>query len=259
MDPMKVTNNVASRNSHNILPKSVAARKTNGNAPMVTVSPRLAVVMVKPNVLMDLTKVTKPVASKDTDSTTTRDVAATQAPNGLVPTVNASPNPITVTVNFNARMALMSNSKNAASRASRNTVSENVAATQTPNGPVKLVLNVLKRPLTVMVKPNAETNLMKKTAASEVSYSTTKRNVAATLRPNSLVITVSASQTAKTVTVEPNVLMDLMKEKTCVASKASRLTLPRSADVVKMSTRALMVNVSPMLSVVTVEMSVVMV
>jgi hypothetical protein len=102
-------------------------------------------------------------------------------------------------------------------------------------------------------------DLMRQNAASEVSTSMTSRNVDVTQRPSSPVITVNASPTVKTVTEPPTAPMDPMKEKISVASKATNLTPPKNAVAELTSTCAETENVFLIPSVVTLEMSAVMV
>lgn len=90
MDLMKVMISVASKTLASTTIKDVDASRLNGHVLMVTVSICLTTVMVKLNVLMDLMKVKRSAASRDTLATTARSVAATQTLNGLVPTVTVS-------------------------------------------------------------------------------------------------------------------------------------------------------------------------
>jgi BRCT domain type II-containing protein len=135
-------------------------------------------VTAKPNVVMDLMKVTRNVASRNTPSMTIRDVAATQKPSGLVPTVTVSPMLDTVTVKLSAKIDLMKVKTSAASRNTLTTTSKFVAATQTLNSPV-IMVNVSQKLADVMVKPNAKMDLMKVT-----------KNVASTSSPSMMMLDV---------------------------------------------------------------------
>jgi hypothetical protein len=70
--------------------KFVVARNMNGNVPMVIASTRMKCMMEKLNALMDLMKATSNVVSKNSLSTTLRNVVVIQALNGLVEMDNVS-------------------------------------------------------------------------------------------------------------------------------------------------------------------------
>merc|ERR1712151_1188923 len=137
-------------------------------------------------------RVTRTVVSKATDSTTIRNADATQLPNGNVPMVSASASLNTVMENSSAKTDPMRNMRTVATKASSITTSKSVAATRPLNSPARPVNNAYQNHLNVTVKLNAKMDLMRKTAASKDSHSTTRRNVAATPRPSTLVTTVSA-------------------------------------------------------------------
>ena len=90
IDLMKLTKNVVSKDSRGLTPRNAVVKKDNGNVLMVNVSTRTVTVMVKPNVLTNLMKVTNNAASEVSISTTARNVAATQNQNGPARMVIAS-------------------------------------------------------------------------------------------------------------------------------------------------------------------------
>jgi uncharacterized membrane protein len=190
---MKVTRAVASENSLSTTIRNVAARKINGNVTMVIVSLRRAYVMVNPNATMALMKVKKNAASKVSDTTTKKSVAATLILNGPVPVVSASLSSTTVMASINVTINLMRSWRAAALESSRTTTPRSVAATLILNGPVLMVI-VSPSKESVTVKLNAVTNQMitKKSAVSWATTSTTVKSVAATLKLNGLVPTANA-------------------------------------------------------------------
>jgi hypothetical protein len=101
MDLMRVILTAASKTSDSTTTKNAAAKNPNGNVPTVSASLRQTVVMVKPNVLMSLMKVTKTVASRTTNTTTLEDVVVIQKPSGSAQTVSASITLCTVTEHLN--------------------------------------------------------------------------------------------------------------------------------------------------------------
>jgi hypothetical protein len=174
-----VIRDAVSRSSHSTTIKDVDVLTLRLPVSMVIVSLQRMPVTAKPNVVMDLMKVTRNVASRNTPSMTIRDVAATQKPSGLVPTVTVSPMLDTVTVkNFSAKIDLMKVNTIAASRNTLTTTSKFVAATQTLNSPV-IMVNVSQKLADVMVKPNAKMDLMKVT-----------KNVASTSSPSMMMLDV---------------------------------------------------------------------
>jgi hypothetical protein len=232
MDLMKVTSNVASRDSISTTTKNVAAKNLNGNVPMANASRKLPNVTVKPNVLMDLMKVTNNVASTNIHSTTSKDVDA-QHPTGPVPMDLASQWVTTAMDQSNAKMALMSQwvkmeRPSAASRNIHSTTTKNVVVKKT-NGNVPTV-NVSTTPLVVMVNHNVMTHLMSLTrVASTVTSSTTPSSVAVTLRLSGPAKISLASQSTNSVTVKPNVLINPMRVMTHAASRTSSSTTIRNA------------------------------
>jgi hypothetical protein len=89
----------------------------------------------------------------------------------------------------------------------------------------------------VMVKPNALINPMRVTniVASNHSNSTTLLDAVVTQKLNGPVPTVSASKTLNTVMAKPSVRMDLTKATNIVASKNTRSTTTKNADVKRVS------------------------
>lgn len=86
---MKVTTTAASRNSHSTTTKDVDVKMTNGNVAMEIASLNKACAMEKPNVPMDLMKVTNTVASRSSKLTAPKSAAATQKMSGHVLMANA--------------------------------------------------------------------------------------------------------------------------------------------------------------------------
>jgi hypothetical protein len=194
MDLMKVMTHAASKNTPSTTIKDVDVRNPNGPVPTETASTSKNTVMVKPNVLMDLMKVTKPVASRSSHSMTKRNVAATQNPNSPAPTVNASQKAISVTEKPNVPMDLMKVTNSVASRNTLSTTTNNVVVSPT-NGNATTE-NASTKPIDVMVKPItavinqicAWTN-----AASKDSASSTLGDAVAIQRVSGDVLTVTAS------------------------------------------------------------------
>jgi hypothetical protein len=244
---MRVIRDAVSRSSHSTTIKDVDVLTLKLPVSMVIVSPQRMPVTAKPNVVMDLMKVTRNVASRNTPSMTIRDVAATQKPSGLVPTVTVSPMLDTVTVkNFSAKIDLMKVNTIAASRNTLTTTSKFVAATQTLNSPVTMV-NVSQKLADVMVKPNAKMDLMKVT-----------NNVASTSSPSMMMLDVVVKRTnsnvpirnvsAKpiSVMVKLNAPMVLMNLTTTVALRTTNSTTTRNVAANQdLNTLALMATVFP--------------
>jgi hypothetical protein len=226
---MKVTLDVASRSSLSTTTKNVVVSRTNGNVNLVIVSPVKVDVMEKPNVMMAPMREINHAASKNTPSTTTKNVVASRV-NGPVLTVTVSISKEFVTENPNVKMVLMKVTTSAASRPTVTIPPRFAAATQTLSGPA-VTVTVSKTVNTVMVKFNVPMDLMRVilTAASKISDSTTTKNAAAK-NPNGNVPTASASLRPTVVMVKPNVLMSLMKVTKTVASRTTNTTT--SEDVV---------------------------
>jgi hypothetical protein len=226
---MKVTRDVASTATSSMTTRDVdVIQRLNGLVLMENVSVTINNVMVKSNASMDLMKVTRAVASRNTLSMTTRNVAATQKLNGAVLTETVFLSTVDVMVKPNAPMNLMKVTNNVASTDTHSTIMRYAVAIQRANGPVEMEI-VSSRLLVVMVKPNVVINLMKVTrsAASENTISMEPSNVAATQTLNGPVPTVNASLRINFVMVKPNVLMDLMTEMTSVASRTTSTTHPK--------------------------------
>jgi len=195
---------------------------------------------------MDLMKVTRNVASRNTPSMTIRNVAATQKPSGLVPTVTVSPMLDTVTVKLSAKIDLMKVKTSAASKNTLTTTCKFVAATQTLNSPV-IMVNVSQKLADVMVKPNAKMDLMKVTnnVASTSSPSMMMLDVAVK-RTNSNVPIRNASAKPIFVMVKLNAPMVLMNLTTTVASRTTNSTTTRNVAANQdLNTLALMATVFP--------------
>jgi hypothetical protein len=231
MDLMKVTNNVASRNSISTTTKNVVASTTNGNVNLEIVSPVMEDVMVNLNVMMVPMKEMSHAASKTTHSTTTRDVDASRM-NGPVLMVLASNSKEFVMEVTNALMDLMKVKRSAASRITITTTLRSVAAIQTLNSHAPTE-NASKTVNTVMEKLNAPMDLMKVTdsAASRNSLSTTTKNVAAKPANGNVTLEI-VSLRPTSVMVLPNAQMSLMKETRSAASRTSNSTMSIDVDVI---------------------------
>jgi hypothetical protein len=109
MDLMKVTRNVASRNTRSMMMLDVAVVRTNSNVPTRNALANLKCAMVLPNVQMDLMKVELSAALTSISSTTLRSVAATQILNlhALMATVSLTQD--SVMVKLNVAINLMNN------------------------------------------------------------------------------------------------------------------------------------------------------
>lgn len=106
---MKVTRDVASRNSDSTMMLDVVAKAINSNVPTRCASRRLNFAMVLPNVKMDLMRVKLSAVSENIASITLMSVAATLKLNihALMATVSLTQ--VTVMVKPNVLINLMSN------------------------------------------------------------------------------------------------------------------------------------------------------
>jgi hypothetical protein len=181
INPTKVTNHVVSKDIHSIMTKDVVARNLNGNVLMVIVSIKTVFVMVKLNAKMVLMKVTRNVASRNSSSTMTKNVAVRNL-NGNVVQVTVCLRKVTVMVKLNAQTNLMKVTRTVASEVSTSTTTRSVAVIQRINSNV-LMVTVSPQRMFVMVKSNVLTDLMKemKSAASRNSSSTMTEDAVAKL------------------------------------------------------------------------------
>jgi hypothetical protein len=159
MDPMKVKTFAASEASKPMTHLSADVEKTSSCVAAVNVSPRTKCVTVKMNAVIDPMKVLTSAASKASSLITTKNVVATQRPNGPVPTVNVSLKTTSVTVKLNAKTSLMRPTKLVVSRASRSTPPKSVVVKMdNSNVPMMIVSQSLD---SVMVLLNVLMDLMK--------------------------------------------------------------------------------------------------
>lgn len=209
---MKVIRNAASRTSKPTPARDAAAtQKPNGLVPMVTVSPTKATVMVKPNVEINLTRVTSNAASESIANMESKPVAVTQILNTPVTMVSVFQRRAFVTVKLSAPMVLMKVTNNAASESSPSMMTLDVVARRTNSN--VLTRDASAETTSVMVDPNALMTLMRvsNNAASRNTSTTITRNVAASQVLSSLVLTAIVSLLQVSVMVNLPVVIAQMK------------------------------------------------
>jgi hypothetical protein len=255
MDLMKVMITAASKTTTSTMTRNAVARNLNGNVPTVTVSTSRTTVTVQPNAKMDLMKLTKSAASRNSLSTTQRYVAATQNLSSLVRTVSASQKVISVTEKPNVLMDLMRVISSAASRNTLSTTTNNVVVSMT-NGNARTVTASRKLP-DAQEKLNVLMAQMKVTTpvASVDTASTTANNAVAIQRVNGPVLTVTASQLPICATAKPNVPINPMKVMPTAASRVTVSTTTKNVAARNPNGNALTETASRKLKDVTVKLN----
>lgn len=254
IEVMTIMKNVVSKDSRNTIPNVADVLRVNGSVKMVIVLLNLESVTVKLNALINLMKVTRDVASRNSHSITPESADVIQSLNGLAVMDSVLLKTDTVMAKLNAQMDLMKVKMIVASRASNSTTPKSVAVTLRLNG-LAPTANVSVTITTVMVNINVQISLMKtwNNAASISSNNMITKSVAATQTVSGLVLMALVFLSKMFAMEKLNAEISLMKRKLTAASKTFHsITVKSVAATLKLKLHVLMANVSRMIKSVMV-------